>query len=428
MTEKSSLSISDRLKSLGVRKGAGDFSAPTKKNAHTIEKVLEGHTIENPHGEFFLIEEFYPKGHPLGQSVMDITAPLDQLAKWAGDERIRYFKPENFAFIDTETTGLSGGTGTYAFLIGAGRFENDQFHLAQFFMRDPTEEPAQLFALEQFLASCQSIVTFNGKSFDIPLLNTRYTAHGWQTPFQDMAHVDLLHLARRLWRDRLPSRTLGNLEVQILGTDREDEDIPGWMIPSIYFDYLRDGDARPLKKVIYHNEMDVISMSALLNHMATLLFSPIQFGSRYSVDLISLAKLFEDMDDLQTATKLYIHGLEHDDRKEMRLPKQILLKAIQRLALIYKRQKNILEAIQLWEQAAKHQHLESFVELAKCYEHQYKDYSKAIYWTTTAIEVVNNPSQDAEFNPVSSAFHRKQWLVDLEHRLKRLQNKQSKTP
>jgi hypothetical protein len=108
----------------------------------------------------------------------------------------------------------------------------------------------------------------------------------------------------------------------------------------------------------------------------------------------------------------------------MRLPKQILLKAIQRLALIYKRQKKLMEAIQLWEQAAKHEHLESFVELAKCYEHHYKDYSKAIYWTTTAIKVVNNPSPDSEFNPISSAFLRKQWLEELEHRLNRLLKKQ----
>jgi uncharacterized protein YprB with RNaseH-like and TPR domain len=424
MTEKSSISISDRLKSLGISKGVVDLAAPKKTKAHTIERVLEGRTIENPQGGTYLVEKFFPKGHPLGQSELDITAPLDQLARWAKDERIRNFTPESFAFIDTETTGLSGGTGTYAFLIGAGRFENEEFHLAQFFMRDPAEEPAQLCALEQFLAPCQSIVTFNGKTFDIPLLNARFTAHGWQTPFQDKVHLDLLYLARRLWRDRLSSRTLGNLEVQILGADREDDDIPGWMIPSIYFEYLRDGDARPLKNVIYHNEMDVISMAALLNYMTALLSSPIEFGSRYSVDLISLAKLFEDMNDFQTATILYIHGLEHDDTKEMRLPKLILLKAIQRLALIYKRQKKMMEAIQLWELAAKHQHLESFVELAKCYEHHYKDYPKAIHWTTTAIEVVNNPLPDSEFKPISSAFHRKQWLEELEHRLNRLLKKQ----
>src|SRR4030067_1036414 len=141
-------------------------------------------------------------------------------------------------------------------------------------MRDPFEEPAMLLALEEFLAPCKTLVTFNGKSFDAPLLTTRYTLQGWPSPMGRMAHIDLLHLARRLWRDRLPSRTLSNLEVQILGAQRSEEEIPGWMIPQMYFDFLRDGDARPMKRVFYHNEMDVLSMAALLNLVVNLLENP----------------------------------------------------------------------------------------------------------------------------------------------------------
>src|SRR5512139_1946924 len=98
-----------------------------------------------------------------------------------------------WAFVDTETTGLAGGSGTYAFLVGVGRYEDDGFHLVQFFMRDPTEEPALLLALESYLAHCHALVTFNGKAFDAPLLNARYILQGWRSPLRDLAHIDLLH-------------------------------------------------------------------------------------------------------------------------------------------------------------------------------------------------------------------------------------------
>ncbi len=319
--------------------------------------------------------------------------------------------PQSFAYLDTETTGLSGGTGTYAFLIGVGRFDGDEFRLAQFFMRDPAEEPAQLAALEEFIAPCQALVTFNGKSFDVPLLTTRYIHHGWRPPFQDTAHVDLLHLARRLWRDRLPSRTLGNLEVQILGAERSDEDVPGWMIPSLYFDYLRSGDARPLKNVFYHNQIDVVSMAALFNHMAGMLADPLSGVVEHGVDLIALAKLNEDLGEIEAATRLYLHGLEHD------LPRAILVDAFKRLALIYKRREQFGPAIELWEQAARYEDLDAHVELAKYYEHQAGDYDAAIRWTEAALQVIATPGY--------SIFERRRWAPELEHRLERLQRKAS---
>jgi uncharacterized protein len=406
-------SLSDRLKSLGVKVGAQDLPAPqprrTSPHVHVLEQVLSGHPLETHQGETFVVEERYAVDYQLGKSSIQITAPLHKIAEWAGEERIRDLPPQSFAFLDTETTGLSGGTGTYAFLIGVGRFEGDEFHLAQFFMRDPTEEPAQLAAFEEFMAPCEALVTFNGKAFDVPLLNTRYITQGWQPPFSATAHVDLLHLARRLWRDRLPSRSLGNLEVQILGATRTEEDVPGWMIPSLYFDFLRSGEAQPLKSIFYHNAVDVVSMAALFNHMAGLLADPFNEPVEHGVDLIALAKLFESMGDIDTATRLYIHGLDHD------LPKENLLDAIQRLALIHKRQDNFPAAVSLWEQAAQHQHLHAHVELAKYYEHRVRDCKEALHWTRSAIELLNEPN--------FSLFERMQWLPELEHRQERLERK-----
>jgi uncharacterized protein YprB with RNaseH-like and TPR domain len=401
--------LSEQLKSLGVKVGAKDLPPPQAANPFTIENVLGGQVRATHFGDTFLVEAAYPLDHHVGEEPIASHTPLSGLAAWCNDQRINDLPQEAFAYLDTETTGLSGGTGTYAFLIGAARFESDHFHLMQIFMRDPQEEPAQLALLEEFLAPAQALVTFNGKSFDIPLLNTRYLAHGWRPPFKDQSHVDLLHLSRRLWRDRLPSRTLGNLEVQILKARRTEDDIPGWMIPQIYFDYLRSADARQMKNVFYHNAMDVVSMAALFQHTAGLLADPLHRPLEYGVDLVSLGRLFEDLDDVQTATHLYLKALEQQ------LPEPALVQALSHLAMIHKRQDNYDLAIQLWEQATRFQQMEAYIELAKIYEHRLRNSEKAIFWTEAAFSAL--PGMRI------SQFEREQWQAELEHRLERLVKK-----
>ena len=201
-------SLSDRLKALGVQLGADQSAQEKPARKVPIESIVEGEAVATPEGEIFLVQALYPLEHPHGRGALRLSAPLNLIAAWAGEERIAANTPEQFAFIDTETTGLSGGTGTIAFMVGAGRFEPDGFRLAQFFMREPGEEPALLYALEEFLAPAETVVSFNGKSFDIPLLHTRYTANSRAFPLGKSAHLDLLHLARRLWRDRLPDLSL----------------------------------------------------------------------------------------------------------------------------------------------------------------------------------------------------------------------------
>lgn len=416
-------SLSDKLKALGVKIGAQDLPPPSKLNLHSIEKVLNGRTLETYQGKTFVVDERYPWGAPHGRGTIKIDAPLEMLAKWAGSDAIADLPAHSFAFIDTETTGLSGGSGTYAFLIGVGRFENDEFHLAQFFMHDPAEEPAQLAALEAFIAPCQAIVSFNGKAFDIPLLNTRYAFQGWQSPFSDLAHIDLLHLARRLWRNRLPSRTLGNLEVQILDASRSEEDVPGWMIPEMFFNYLRDGDARPLKKVFYHNAIDVVSLAALMNHMAALLSQPVENNQEYGIDLLALARLYEDLQDLEMASGLYLHGLDHPDAREERLPIDIFLDALQRLALIYKRQGNFSAALPLWEKATQYNQLSAYQELAKFYEHRAGDYAAACTWCQQAIWVLENADTALQGRTILTPYLRRNLIEEFRHRLDRLDRK-----
>ncbi len=416
-------SVSDRLKALGVKIGAQDLQPPRPPRYDSLEEALGGQVVQTPNGETFVVEGHYPTGRAHGQSALELVASMDVIADWAGVPRLREIPAEGFAFLDTETSGLAGGTGTYTFLVGVGRFIGDEFVLQQIFMRDPLDETGQMHALEQFLAPVQAVVTYNGKAFDVPLLNTRFALLGLRSPLQDLVHVDLLHLARRLWRDRLPSRTLSNLEVQILGALRSEQEIPGWMIPQIYFDYLRDHNPAPLKNVFYHNAMDVLSLAALLNYTAGLLSDPLSLGSRYGIDLIALAKLFEDLGDLERAALLYIHGLEHEDVLNERMPVAALLQALQRLALIRKRQNDLPAAIMLWEQAALHRHLESHVELAKAYEHQIKDLEQAIYWTEAAMRLIEGDSDRS----LIGVYQARQWTIELERRLKRLQNKRNRS-
>ena len=338
------------------------------------------------------------------------NVPLDLMAAWARDPRLLELPLETFAFVDTETSGLAGGTGTYAFLVGVGRFEPSAsgrtLRLLQFFMRDPGEEPALLEALAEFLAPCSALVTYNGKAFDAPLLTTRYTLHNIPVPFEDYTHVDLLHLARRLWRDRLPSRTLKYIEENVLGAPRTSEEVPGYEIPWLYFDYLRTGDASEMKGVFYHNAMDIVALAALFSHTAAMLHDPFDENIQHGLDVIALAKLHEDLDHWDMAARLYERGLEMD------LEAEDFWKAVRRLSVLQKRRGDLEEAVRWWEQAAAQGHVYACVELAKHYEHRRRDYLEAQKWVDSAIALVNSGDLPA--------YMREHWQAELEHRLQPL--------
>lgn len=403
--------LSDRLKAMGVKIGAQDLPAPQKERIYPVEDIAAGRFIETGNGSTYIIEQDFSTNYIQGQVGLQISTKPQTIAEWAGNQQIADDDPESLVFLDTETSGLAGGTGTFAFLVGVGRYTPGGFHLAQFFMRDPIEEPALLLALEEFLAPCRTVVSFNGKAFDVPLLDTRYILQGWKSPFKDFSHIDLLHLARRLWRDRLPSRTLANLEVQILHANRTDEEIPGWMIPQIYFDYLRDGDARPLLRVFYHNAMDVVSLAALLNHTSLLLETPLSLTKKEFIDLAAIARLLEDLGHTEKALEYYEKCIQSD------VPEEIFNSALQRLSFIHKRNNNYAAAIPLWEQAIQRKQIYAYEELAKYYEHHAQDFETARKWTLEALEFFN--SSDL------SAFEKAQWTAVFQHRLERLERKLS---
>ena len=412
-------SLSDKLKSLGVKFGGDGLPAPEKKNGASIQDVLAGHFVSTRRGEAFIYEETYDSDYRHGLAPLETEAPLDLMATWAKDARLLDMPLEAFAFLDTETSGMAGGTGTYAFLVGVGRFEANAsghtFHLLQLFMRDPSEEPALLEALAEFLAPCSALVTYNGKAFDAPLLKTRYTLHSIPVPFEDYSHVDLLHLARRLWRDRLPSRTLKYIEENVLDAPRSSEEVPGYEIPWLYFDYLRTGDASPLKGVFYHNAMDVVALAALFSHIAAMLHDPFDERIQHGLDVVALAKLHEDLGRWEIASRLYERGLE------MPLDEIDFWKAVHRLSVLQKRRGDLDEAVRWWEQAAAQGHVYAHIELAKYYEHRRRDYSEAQKWAQEALSIVASD----EGMP---AYIHDHWQDELQHRLERLARKSKSKP
>lgn len=401
-------SLADKLKSLGV-KTANTLQPPPQVGNRSIESILAGSFVSTSLGDAFISEKIFDKSYLHGKVSSHSHFPLSVISQITKDERITQLPITKFAFLDTETSGVSGGTGTYAFLVGVARFIDNKFVLKQFFMRDPAEEPAMLEALIHFLAPCEGLVTFNGKSFDAPLLKTRYSLHKIPVPFKDYAHIDLLPLARRLWRDRLPSRALKYLEEHVLGFTRSSDEVPGYEIPWLYFDYLRTGDANPLAGVFYHNAMDVVAMAALLGHVSELLDNPYNGSVEHGLDFIALGKLFEDLNRWDEAARLYERGLE------LKMEELDFELAVKRLSILQKKRGDMNQAVKWWQDAAKKHHVYAHIELAKYYEHKMRDVKTSLQWANSAkreIEKADVP-----------AYIRKHWLDEIEYRLARLQKK-----
>jgi uncharacterized protein YprB with RNaseH-like and TPR domain len=365
----------------------------------------------------FVVEQKFRSDYLHGSSPILSSLPLSLISEWANDPRIADLPLSKFAFLDTETSGLSGGTGTYAFLVGAARFIDGQFVLKQFFMRDPAEEGALLEGLAGFLAPTKALITFNGKAFDAPLLTTRYSLHRIPVPYRNYAHLDLLPLARRLWRDRLESRALKYLEEHVLDMKRASEEVPGYEIPWLYFDYLRTGDARPLAGVFYHNAMDVVAMAALLTHMNETITNPYEGRVEHGLDFIALGKLFEDLGRWEEAARLFEHGLGLNPSagSGQRLSESDFGLAVRRLSILQKRRGDFEEAVRLWEKAAAEGHIYAHIEIAKYYEHKRRDVKSALQWTRSALEHVEQANMPA--------YERKYWLDEIAHRLARLEKK-----
>jgi uncharacterized protein YprB with RNaseH-like and TPR domain len=345
-----------------------ETARPPRPAAEPVERVVDGELLDTGQGSLVVVRRDYPLAHrhggePLGD-VLD--APLDLLARTARVEG-ELADAGDLLFLDTETTGLAGGTGTYAFLVGAARLIDDRVEVTQFFMRDFDDEPALLAALEPMLARAGAIVTFNGAAFDLPLLETRFVLARRRWP-SATAHLDLLRPARRVWTGWLADCRLVTLESAVLGLARED-DVPGAMIPLLYFDYLRSRRAGPLRRVFEHNRHDVLSLVALVGWFGRALAD--DAGLRPE-ELAGLGRLWEPV-DLERGLACYRAALQAG------LPEPVARWARLRLAWWEKRAARWEAACALWEAARQHDLFDPrpWEELAKFHEHRARDLSAA---------------------------------------------------
>lgn len=281
---------------------------------------------------------------------------------------------EHTAFFDIETTGLSHGAGTVAFEIGVGRIHGGVMRIHQLYMRDYDEEADMLEKLRQLLEGATLLVSFNGRSFDAPMIEGRMVMNRMPPMLSKLPNLDLLHVARRLYKMRLKSCTLSNLEEKILGKAREG-DIPGAEIPGIWADFLKTGDMAGMNKVLEHNLQDVFSMALLLAKIHDAHLSP--QTQLHIEDVYSLGRVMERAGRIEIAEQCYYLAT---DSHMQRLSGQALSR-------VYRRQGRIEDNIAHLQKMAQNAGGDVFarVELAKIYEHKTKDLDKALLMTEQAM-------------------------------------------
>ena len=403
-------SLSKKLKALGVRLGADSIRSPSKSEVTPqLTDLFAGSWENSSSGDCFVIRKSFPQDMLHGNSSLLREPDLQIFDNNPSLAGISSIPLNQFLFIDTETTGLSGGAGTYVFLIGAAKFDDNALSFAQFFLQDPINEPAQLEALEKFIAPAKVIISYNGKSFDLPRLKTRYKFHGWPSPFENIYHLDLLHISRRLWKLHLPSCSLGDIEHYLLGITRSSIDIPGWQVAAQFFDYLQTNDPSPLSSVFYHNEIDVISLVTLLNYIDQRLSDPLADAYQSQEDLVSIGTYLFHQKQTDQAIAVLSHAL-----KNVKQLDGIYQIGLSNLASLYKKMGDYSNALPLWEKSAALGSLQSFIELAIYFEHKENDYQEALHWTLSGLEALSNQSQENQ-NPTIK--------IALEHRLSRLKMK-----
>ncbi|QOY34860.1 ribonuclease H-like domain-containing protein [Anaerobacillus isosaccharinicus] len=315
-------------------------------------------------------------------------------------------KENQLVFFDTETTGLGTGTGNTIFLLGYCHIEDDVVKVKQFFLPGPAHEAAMYYHFLDDVQDLSNLVTYNGKAFDWPAVRTRHTlVRDKVGKLPKFGHDDLLHASRRLWKDTLPSCRLSIVEKEILSIER-DGDTPGSLAPLLYFDYLREKDPKIIEGVLKHNEMDVLSLIVLYIHLSKKLLNK---ASTSMNEMYEVARWFEKEKEMTRATLLY------EQVTKSQSPRQN--DALLALGLIFKKEKKLEEAVDCFLQLADKESgpsVRACIELAKLYEHQFKDIEKAFFYTELAYHRQKH---------ISRLLKERKLLQELKLRSERLNNK-----
>lgn len=446
----------------------------------SVEEVVPGREIENESGVCYLAATAYALSDLRGPNPLeDLLVEQPQLfdARYPKFNLSTTTDFRKTAFIDIETTGLGIGAGVYCFMIGVGTFEHfvdgakfaatpnldeppTHFVVRQFFMRGPEEETAQLVAVSDALASCDMTVTFNGRTFDLPMMRARYRQNRYALPpaYETCAlldesnpHLDLLLPARRLWRRRLGSCRLINLEEKILGRSRSATDVPGHLIPMLFAEYMRSGEAGAMPGIFYHNCEDIVSMVGLAERLCRA-YAADPSGRVNSVEQAQDpgVKDSKRTGDSQSSTGVTeqniaeeLHGLEwlalgesHErtgevTQAEVAFRRSITLLAVdesgefvlyraeafRRLGLLQKRQDRWAEAVetwQLWLSSVSDIDPTPYIELAKYFEWRDVDLDQAEMWASWALHNLQRADR-------RSTLRRQ--IPEIEHRLARIKRK-----
>jgi len=310
-------------------------------------------------------------------------------------------------FFDLETTGLAGGAGTFAFLLGFAFFEENRLKVVQYFLPDYGREFYLFRELQELLASFDTLVSFNGKSYDLPLLKNRFVLNRIKWSSRDVLHLDLLHAARRLWKESFPSCDLGTLEKNLL-LRRRNDDIPGGYIPQAYFTFLQTDVIHDIKRIIHHNYLDLVSLAELLIYIEEVQRHPQKLDDAALQRFIGLA--FSE-NDLELFEQLLVV-------LKKRLPVvPARIKAWH--SLLYKKRKQWPEAVTIWKELIDNAEFSIFAleELAKYYEHINQAAGKALEMTELALHKLELM---AELNPYAIP---QQYGQALKHRRQRLLRK-----
>jgi uncharacterized protein YprB with RNaseH-like and TPR domain len=376
---------------------------PKKQKAPSIEP-LEREPIQ-------LFENPYPLDVRYGKitisSGLDIKGNI--LSYLSNDAAFENLDLSTALFIDLETTGLSGGTGVLPFLVGLGYYREDRFYVAQFFLGEPADEERMIHELGQFFTQMgfQSVVSFNGKGFDIPLLETRFILHREPFLLGELPHLDFLFSARSLWRHKHESCRLYNLAREVVEADRS-EDIPSAEIPWRYFQYLQTGNFNLIEPILYHNQEDILSLLGVVV-VGALIFSE-EKGRELpdAMDFFGAGKVMEKVGEIERSVHFFKRALDGD------LSEEVSLLTKKKLSYFFKRSQEWENAIVLWKDIASSDvetmsQLFSFRELAMYLEHKEKKFEEA--------------RQVAEEGLACSIGLSSYYEDDFRHRLERLKRK-----
>lgn len=341
-----------------------------RKDPPDLSRFIPGEVHSVGEDTCFVSEEFFPYDQFFGNYHLQSLCNLDavRLAEVFG---LELDQPDGkILFIDTETTGLAGGTGTYAFMIGVGSLEKEGFLVTQYFMRDFDEEPAQMALLGEEIKKAALLVTYNGATFDLPLLRTRFVFNRVRIPLSEIPHLDLLPVARRLWKPAYGAANLSFLESKVLGSEREG-DVPGSLIPHLYFQFLRGASPQTMAPIFYHNRMDIVALAALTEQACRLHIDPLSASNLW--ESLGVARYFDSRGNLQKAIEI-LESVPSPSRwtVEWHLCSRYL-------ALLHKRAKNLERAASIWQSAYQSGFFDPLIsiELAKYFEHTEKNYGKA---------------------------------------------------